>query len=248
MLVYIKSQSEIEGFKEAGRIAGKILSTLLENVKIGITSNYLDEIAREECKKHNVIPTFLNHEGFPAAVCTSVNNVLVHGIPTDIPLKDNDIISIDFGATLDGFIGDTAETVEVGPDYENASLISSCRKSLCLAIEKAKAGNKLSEIGEVIEKHAKYNKYFLPLEYGGHGVDRYTLHSDPFVSNIPDYADDLRLRAGMVFAIEPMFMVQKSKTRVAESGWDIVANCNTAHCEHTILITDGDPFILTARE
>lgn len=248
MLVFIKSQNEIEGFKEAGKIAGIILSKLLSNVDVGITTKELDSIAREECKKHNVTPTFLNYHGFPAAICASVNKTLVHGVPTDTPLKKHDIISIDVGATLDGFIGDTAETIEVGgTSPKNEVLITSCRNSLYMAIKKARAGNRLSEVSEIIQKIAKRNKYSVPTEYGGHGIDRHILHSDPFVANIPDYGEDLRLRPGMVFAIEPMFISGKNKLEIASNEWDIVANSNTAHCEHTVLVTDGDPLILTNR-
>lgn len=249
MLVYIKSQEEIEGFKEAGRITGKILNTLLENVDVGITTNKLDQIARTECERYKVIPTFLDYQGFPAAICSSVNNTLVHGIPTDVPLKRHDAISIDMGVTLDGFIGDTAETIQVGSpsqDYDN--LITACRNSLFFAIQKARAGNKLSEVSAEIQKVAKRNKYSVPIEYGGHGIDRNILHSDPFVPNTPDYENDVILRPGMVFAIEPMFIMGNAKLKIAGNGWDIVAEYGTAHCEHTILVTDSDPLILTYRE
>lgn len=248
MLVYIKSKEEIEGFKEAGRIAGKILGKLLNTIDGGVTTRLLDEMAREECDKRNVTPTFLDYRGFPAAICASVNKTLVHGIPTDTPLKQYDVVSIDIGVTLDGFIGDTADTVEVGGmSPKNDALITSCRNSLYLAIRKARAGNRLSEVSAEIQRHAKRNKYSLPTEYGGHGIDRNTLHADPFVPNIPDYDDDLRLRPGMIFAVEPMFIIGGPKLEIAENGWDIVAKCDTAHCEHTILVTDGDPLILTAR-
>jgi len=248
MLVYIKSKEEIEGFKEAGRIAGRILNTLLENVKVGVTTIDLDNIALAECEKYKVIPTFLDYDGFPAAICASVNNTLVHGIPTNVPLKQFDIISIDMGVTLDGFIGDTAETVEVGGNsIEHRNLIAACRSSLSLAICEAKTGCRLSKVSSAIQNVAKRNKYSIPVEYGGHGIDRNILHSDPFVSNLTNHEEDLRLRPGMIFAIEPMFIMGGPKIIIAKNGWDIVAETHTAHCEHTILITDGDPLILTQR-
>lgn len=246
MIVYIKSKEEIKGFQEAGKIAGIILNTLLENVEVGITTIELDNIARNECKKHNVIPTFLDYQGYPAAICASVNKTLVHGIPTNVPLLRGDIVSLDVGVTLDGFIGDTAETIEVGTKNPN-NLITSCTSALYLAIKKARAGNKLSDISYVIQKSAQQGGYSIPTEYGGHGIDRNILHSDPFVSNIPDYDEDLVLKPGMVFAIEPMFIMGSSKVKVSGNGWDIVADGNTSHCEHTILVTEGDAIILTER-
>jgi len=247
MLVYIKSKEEIEGFKEAGRIAGKILGKLLKSIDGGITTKFLDDMARDECDKHNVEPTFLNYQGFPAAICASVNKTLVHGIPTDIPFELHDVVSIDIGVTIDGFIGDTADTVEVGSSHHNDTMITCCNNSLYMGIEKARAGNKLSDVSKEIYKYAKRNKYSLPEEYGGHGIDRNILHSDPFVPNIPDYESEIRLRPGMVFAIEPMFIFGSNKVKVADNGWDIVADGNSAHCEHTILVTDDYPLILTAR-
>jgi methionyl aminopeptidase len=244
MIIYVKSQEEIEGFKEAGRIAGNILKKLISNIKIGVTTKQLDELAREECKKHNVIPTFLDYRDFPAAICASVNNVLVHGFPNDNPIKDGDIVSIDFGATLDGFIGDTADTKVMSSD--DNMLVLNCAELLYSGISKARAGNKLSDISKAIYNNAKYS---IPTEFGGHGIDRNTLHSDPFVPNIPDDEEDCHLQPGMIFAIEPMLIDGPDKIKVADNGWDIVAEGNTAHCEHTILITEDEPFILTeARE
>jgi len=241
MIVYLKTKEEIEGFKEAGKIAGLILKKLLDNVDVGITTKELDEIAREECKKNNVVPTFLNYRGFPAAICASVNNTLVHGIPTDIPLKPKDIISIDLGVTLDGFIGDTAYTKSVSNIHND--IIDACRNSLYSAIKKARSGNKLSIISKEVYKCKK--SYSIPEEYGGHGIDRYNLHSEPFVPNIPDYYYDLKLRPDMIFAIEPMLINGSSNLRIADNKWDIIAENITAHFEHTILITEDEPLILT---
>lgn len=242
MIVYIKSKEEVDGFIEAGKIAGKILKKLIESVEIGITTLNLDEISREEFKKHNAIPTFLGHENYPATICASVNNCLVHGIPNKRKLKDGDLITIDVGATIDGCIGDTAETIGVGNFTINQELISKCREALTSAIDVAKSGNKLSRIAEVISKTSKFS---IPKEYGGHGINRNQLHADPYVSNIPDYENDILLRKGMIIAIEPMFI--DGSDIVYSKGWDIVATGKTAHCEHTILI-DEEPVILTKRE
>lgn len=246
MLVYIKSKEEIKGFEEAGRITGKILDTLLNKTKIGISTKELDDIAREECEKYKVKPAFLNYQGFPAAICASTNNILVHGIPNNIPLKHDDIISIDMGVSMDGFIGDTAVTIDLSGT--NKKLLSCCEKALYLGISQAKPGNKLSQISKTIYKHIKKNNFSTPIEYGGHGIDRDVLHSDPFVPNVPDYEEDLTLRAGIIFAIEPMVIDGKSHLQIADSGWDIIADGMTAHFEHTVLITDTGCKILTRRE
>lgn len=239
MIVYIKTKEEIEGFIEAGKVAGKILKKLINSVDVGITTNNLDEIARDEFKKHNAVPTFLNYQDYPATICASVNNVLVHGIPNDKPLKENDIISIDVGATIDGFIGDTAETTQIGNNKENQKLILECRKALAKSIKVARQGNKLSKIAEIVSN----TNYGIPEEYGGHGINRNELHADPYIPNIPDYENDIRLRKGMVIAIEPMFI--NGSNSIKSSGWDIIATANTAHCEHTILVTEKEPIILT---
>lgn len=264
MIVYLKSKEEIEGFKEVGIISGKILQSILKEIKPGITTKYLDDVAREECNKYNVIPTFLNYGGFPAAICTSVNDILVHGIPDDYILKENDVISIDFGATKDGFIGDTAETVGICENKEmvllyecdppmketiELDIIKDCRfcldyciKSCCIA------GKKLSDISDFIFKFAKNRGYSVPKDYGGHGIDRYKLHSHPYIPCHTENIQDLTLRAGMVLAIEPMFIKGKGTTKVLEDKWTVKTDGISVHCEHTILITEDKPIILTRRE
>lgn len=241
MIVYIKSKEEIEGFKNAGRITGQILKELLNSVKVGITTKYLDDLAKKLCKKYDVIPTFLNYNGFPSAICSSVNNTLVHGIPNDKLLQKDDIITIDFGATKDGFIGDTAETISIGKHYE---IIDYCRNSLINGIKMAKEGNKLSDISLEISKNS--GKYKIPTVYGGHGISRYKLHDHPFVPNIVNYINDITLKNGMVIAIEPMLIDSISNfTTVLDDKWSVVCSGLTAHCEHTILINNDNPIILT---
>jgi len=245
MIVTLKGNSEIEGFKEAGRIAGLILGHLLDSLSVGVVPTDIDDLARELCKKHNVIPTFLGYLGFPAAICFSKNNVMVHGIPDSTPLKEGDLVTVDFGATLDGFIGDTADTVRLS---KQATLIENCcSEALYDAISCSIAGNRLSDIGKTITKIATDNKYSIPINYGGHGIDRYYLHSPPFVANLQD-VDDITLTNGMIFAIEPMFIDSESNnTKIAVDNWSVVADGETVHCEHTILINDDRPIILTNR-
>jgi len=244
MIVFLKTAEEIEGFKLVGKETGRILSVLIENIKPGISTYDLNEIAIEECKKNSGIPTFLNYKGYTAAICASPNEVLVHGLPNKNPLKTNDILSIDFGLTINGYIGDVAKTVVVG--NEPLDLVKSCEEALNEAIKVARPGNLLSDVSSAIYNTSKKYKYLVPTSYGGHGIDRYILHSAPYISNIPDKINDISLRAGMVLAIEPMFIDAKSKRlTTSEDGWSVVAMGNTAHFEHTILITDNEPFVLT---
>jgi methionyl aminopeptidase len=238
---------EIEQFKEAGRIAAIILKSLLNKAEEGKTTNELDQLARKECDKFNVKPAFLGYRKFPAAICSSVNNVMVHGIPNDIPLKKGDILSLDVGVDLNGYIGDNADTLIIGePDNK---LAIECRLSLQEAIKKCVAGNKLSEIGKTVHEIAKKNNFQIPLNYGGHGISRFQLHTPPFIPNYFLPYDDVTLYPNMLFAIEPMFIDSiDNQLKVASDKWAVIANGNTSHCEHTILITEDEPLILTRRE
>jgi len=245
MIVYIKSKEEIEGFKKVGKISALIMEEILSKISPGITTSFLDSFARDLCKKHNVEPTFLGYREFPAAICASINNVMVHGIPNDIVLNEGDLLTIDIGISNNGYIGDTAETLCVG--MSDSELILSCREALAEGIKQAKSGNKLSDISKVIFKVAKH-KFQIPNFYGGHGIDRGILHSAPFVSNVPDYNSDMMLRDGMIFAIEPMFIDSVSnKTYVDKDGWSVISEGISAHCEHTILISGNEPTVLTRR-
>lgn len=248
MIIYLKDKKEIEGFKKAGKIAAEIMTILLENVKEGTTTNQLNEIAILECEKRKVKPAFLGHEGFPAAICASPNNVLVHGVPDDVPLKNYDLLSIDIGVDVDGFIGDTAETISVGENLENDLLILACQQALLAGIGFARAGNQLSEIGKAVSAISRAKKYAMPTGYGGHGINRGQLHADPFVANDPEGYEDVMLRPGMVIAIEPMFINGDPSTRTLEDEWTVTTGGKAAHCEHTILITEKDPVVLTNRE
>lgn len=248
MIVYMKSKEEIELFEKAGKIASNILSELIQNAKPGKSTLDLDKIAQDRCAELDVKPVFLGYHGFPAAICASVNDTLVHGIPNETPLKELDFVSIDIGVSFDGFIGDTARTVRIGKDSH--PMLEACKGSLDQAILEAVPGNKLNDISKVIQKVAKDSGYSIPLGYGGHGIDKDKLHAEPFVSNIYNPYYDMTLRSGMVFAIEPMLINSTNgKTAVnGEDGWSVVASANTAHFEHTIAITDDGPIVLTEQE
>lgn len=248
MIVYIKDREDIENFKLVGKCTAEILSILLDKAKEGVTTRDLDSIARAECENRGVAPAFLDYRGFPAAICASVNQTLVHGIPDDTALIDGDILSIDIGVEKLGYIGDSAESVVVGGGQNN--LVTKCRTALKNGVAKAVAGNRISDVSQAIYDVSRKSGYSIAVGYGGHGVDRYCLHADPFVSNIPEKTEnDIKLRPGMIIAIEPMLVDYKNgKTQVSsQDGWSVVANGMAAHCEHTILVTDEEPFILTDR-
>lgn len=242
MIVYLKTNEEIEGFKRAGKFASDLLAFLLDKVEVGIDTNYLDTLARQKCKELGVNPAFLGYEGYPAAICTSVNNILVHGLPNNIPLQCGDIVGIDVGVEIGGFIGDTADSVCVNGESE---LINKCREALVVGIAAATPGNYLNDIGKAIEKKSKPFK--IPKEYGGHGIDRWKMHAAPFVSNFSDVDGNIKLRPGMILCIEPMIVDGNAKTSVTSDKWSVKVGGPSAHCEHTILITEADPIILTRR-
>ena len=255
MIIFLKTQEEIEGFRHAGRVAARILKTLLAAVHAGVTTVALDEIARVECQRIDATPTFLNYNGFPAAICTSVNRTMVHGIPDSRKLESGDLLSLDLGITIDGFIGDVAATMKVPAfhwhNQEDLSpepmLISACRTALREAIHKAVPRNRLSDISAAIAGVAETFGFSTPIQYGGHGINRYTLHAQPFIPNDSNLMDeDITLYPGMVLAIEPMFIDSKSnRVEIMADGWSVVAQGNCSHFEHTIAVTEFDPLILT---
>jgi methionyl aminopeptidase len=271
MIIFLKTQEEIEGFRRAGREAARILKILFEKTCAGMTTMDLDEIMRAECQQIDATPTFLGYNGFPASICTSVNKVLVHGIPNARRLESGDLLSIDLGVTIDGFIGDTARTISVPTscfgshinpfptDWEKylygfapifvteIQLVLACREALRRGIDKATAGNRLSDISGAICEVANKHKFSMPVQYGGHGINRFSLHSQPFIPNDPQLMEeDVTLCPGMVLAIEPMFIDSKSnRVEIMADGWSVIAQGNAAHFEHTIVVTDGDPLILT---
>lgn len=250
MLVRLKTREEIEGFALAGKKAATILARLVDAAKSGTTTKELDNLARIACFEEGVVPVFLGYHGFPAAICVSVNEELVHGIPGNRFLRDGDLVKIDIGVSLDGFIGDTARTVRVGGcRWDNLDkLVLDCRTALLRGIAAARPGNDLGDISAEIDRTAREGGWKTIVNYGGHGIDRGVLHADPFVDNAKGRR--LRLRPGMVLAIEPMFVAgPDADTKVADDKWTVLANGPTAHFEHTIVVAEfGEPHVFTKRE
>jgi methionyl aminopeptidase len=250
MLVRLKTGDEIEGFAKAGRLAAQILRQLAEAAKDDVTTAQLDRLAKEACAVADARPVFLGYQGFPAAICTSIGNELVHGIPGSHILRNGELLKIDIGVELDGFIGDTALTLRVGGSrFDNLDqMVFDCRTALICGIAAARPGCDLGDIGEEISRIAHKGGWKVVVQYGGHGLDRGVLHADPFVDNVR--ARSLRLRPGMVLAIEPMFVAgPDADTKVGDDGWTVLTNGPAVHFEHSIVVSElGEPRILTKME
>ena len=248
MAIIIKSRDEREKMREAGHIVAEILAKLRSAVRPGITTADLDVIAAAELKQRGAKASFLGYHGYPASVCTSVNDEIVHGIPGKRVLKDGDIISIDFGAIYHGWHGDSAITVPVGEvSSEVKRLLKVTEDSLYRGIATARAGNRVQDIGRAVQSFVEAEGFSVVRQYGGHGVGR-SMHEDPQVLNYiePGYPNPM-LRPGMVIAIEPMVVMGAKETQVLSDKWTVVTadGSYAAHFEHTVAITEGDADILT---
>jgi len=247
MPIIIKSDDEVAIIREAGRVVGQVLEILKEEIRPGLIAKELDAIVRREFAARGVTPTFLGYHGYPATVCVSVNDQVVHGIPGERVFKEGDIVSIDLGATHRGFVGDAAITVGVGrvsPEAER--LIRTTEETLWKGIAAARAGAPLGAISFAIQRHAESAGFSVVREYVGHGVGR-EMHEEP---QVPNYGPPDRgpvLRKGMVLALEPMVNVGDWRTRRDSDNWTVstLDGSLSAHFEHTIAITDGEAQVLT---
>ncbi len=247
-MIVIKSQNEIATLREAGRIVAEVLGVLRERTKPGITTLELDQIAYGIITKHKATPSFKGYHGFPASICASVNEQVVHGIPSNkVILKEGDIISLDVGATFKGFVGDAAITVGVGKVSDAAQrLMETTQASLMQAIEQVRVGNHLEDISGAVQDYAEARGYSVVRQYVGHGVGR-AMHEDP---QIPNYRQGKRgplLKPGMTLAIEPMVNEGVWETRTLRDKWTVVTKDGklSAHFEHSVAVTEGEPQILT---
>ena len=245
--ITIKSLQEREAMARAGAIVGAVLRLLKSSVVPGITTKELDEIAYKEITRRGGKPTFKGYRGFPASICASVNEEIVHGIPGKKVLREGDIVKMDVGATLDGFIGDAAISVPVGVVSEEAQrLIDDTRQSLLEGIKAAQPGGRVGDIGAAVQEYSETRGYGVVREYVGHGVGRF-LHEDPQVPNCGQAGRGPLLRAGMCIAIEPMLNIGGWQTRILDDQWTVVTadGSLSAHFEHTIAIDEHGPVILT---
>ncbi len=248
--VVIKTRREIEIMRQAGRINAEALAATRAALRDGITTAELDAIAAEVIRKHGAKPAFLGVMGaypYPATITTSVNDELVHGIPGKRKLHEGDIISIDCGAIFEGFVADSAYTAGVGEISEEAQrLIETTEQSLAIGISMLRDGNRVGDVGFAIQQYAEGQGYHLTREYTGHGVGR-TMWEGPQVPNFGSKGRGMVLREGMTIAVEPMLLVGTASTKVLPDQWTVVSadGSLTAHSEHSVAITDGEPVILT---
>lgn len=246
-MIFLKSPEEIEKMARAGRIVAEILESLRPMVKAGVMTKELEEFADERIRALGGIPAFKGYRGYPASLCTSVNEQVVHGIPSSRRLRDGDIISIDLGVHLEGFFGDAAITVPVGViDKEAADLARVTEESLYLGIENAVEGNRLFDISAAIQGHIERNGFSVVRLFVGHGIGR-ELHEEPQIPNYGKAGQGPRLKKGMALAIEPMVNAGTHEVRILDDGWTAVTadGRKSAHFEHTVVVTADRPRILT---
>lgn len=246
-MLIIKSAKEIEKMKKAGKITAGALKIAGESIRAGMTTKELDRIINKFITSHGAVPSFLGYGGFPASACISVNDEVIHGIPDGRKLENGDIVSVDVGAYIDGFHGDSAKTFAVGEISDEAkALMKSTEESLYLAIDMAKPGVRLGDIGHAIQKYNEDNGYSIVRQFVGHGVGK-NLHEDPEVPNFGREGHGLRLVSGMVIAIEPMINIGTENVKTMSNDWTVKTTDGSlsAHFEHTIAITDDGAVILT---
>jgi methionyl aminopeptidase len=247
-MITLKSKREIEIMRDSCRIVAEILDVLRSNCKAGVTTRKLDQIAEEQILKHGAKPAFKGYRGYPRALCASINQQVVHGIPGNTVLKEGDIIGLDFGVSYKGYFGDAAITVPIGDiDPKTEKLVKITEECLYLGIKQLVPGNHLSDLSRAIQTHAEFNGFSLVREFGGHGIGKH-LHEDPMVLNyVAKGNEDTRLKPGLVLAIEPMVNMGTEKVQILSDGWTVVTMDGkpSAHFEHTVAITENGPEILT---
>ena len=246
-MIILKSEREIKYMRDAGRIVAETLQEVKKAVRPEITTLELDQLAEDYIKSCGAIPTFKGYHGFPGNICASVNEQVVHGIPSVKKLKNGDTVSIDIGAVINGYHGDAALTLPVGEiDIEVRNLLNVTQESLDKGIEKAIAGNRLSDISHAVQTHAEKHGYGVVRDYVGHGIGR-NMHEDPQIPNYGIPGHGPRLKPGMTLAIEPMINMGTHAVNVLNDGWTVVTADGkpSAHFEHTIAITPDGPEILT---
>jgi len=254
MPIYYKTEKEIELMRKAGRIVGQVLQLVAENVRPGVTTRELDEMAYKFITGQGAIPTFKGYHPFPAiqpfpgTICASVNEEIVHGIPSDRVLEEGDVIAIDCGAIYRGYHGDSAVTVPVGKvSPEVQRLLDTGKEALEAGIAQARAGNRLGDISHAIEKRIrKGGSYGIVRQYGGHGIGR-RLWEEPSVINFGPPGTGITLKPGLVIAIEPMVNLGVDDTETLDDGWTVITADHkpSVHFEHTVAITQNGPDILT---
>ena len=245
--ILLKNRHQIAKMREAGRLVAEILDALEAQVRPGVSTGDLDRFVDEYLRARQARPSFKGYQGFTGSICASVNDEVVHGIPGDRVLRTGDIIAIDVGAILDGWHGDSCRTYAVGPvDDEAKKLMRVCYESMELGIERARAGNHLTDISHAIEQHVNRHGFAVVRNLFGHGIGR-QMHEAPSLPHYGPPGDGPILRPGMVFTIEPMIVAGSPKVHTLADGWTVVTNdgSRSAQYEHTIAITENGPEVLT---
>ncbi len=249
MGIPLRSSGDIEKMQRAGHVVAVCHQRVEAAIAPGVRTQDLDDIVRDTLAEFDATSNFLGHHGFTGRICASVNEEIVHGIPGNRVLQDGDIISVDIGAIVAGFHGDSAWTYPVGTVSDDARrLLADTEQALLLGLEQARAGNRLGDIGHAVETWADERELGIVQEYGGHGIGR-AMWEEPHIPNHGEPGTGLRLKKGMTLAIEPMLTLGGEETRVLDDKWTVVTEDGSwaAHFEHTIAITDGEPLILTRR-
>jgi methionyl aminopeptidase len=246
MTVVLKTPGELELMDEANRIVHHVLSGLGEMIAPGVTTRELDRFAEREIRRAGGVPAFLHYKGYPATLCTSINDVIVHGIPNDRTLAEGDIVGIDCGVLYKGYYGDAARTFACGKvSPQAARLLAVTQEALELAVEQVRPKNRLQDIGSAVQRHVEKNGFSVVREFVGHGIGT-SLHEDPQVPNFGDPGKGMRLRPGMVLAIEPMVNAGGQDVRMDADGWTArtADGSLSAHFEYSVAVTDRGPRVL----
>ena len=250
-MIICRSAAELERMRDAGRLVGEVLMELASTVAPGVSTAELDELAERRIAKAGATSAFKGYHGYPATICASINDEVIHGIPSGRRvLMEGEIISIDVGAALGGYYGDSAITLPVGQvSEEAATLLRVTEEALYKAIEQARRGRRLSDISHAVQKHVEAYGFAVVREFVGHGIGQ-RMHEEPQVPNYGEPGRGPRLADGMVLAIEPMVNAGKAAVKVLADGWTAVTRDKSlsAHFEHTVAVTAGEPWVLTARE
>ncbi|MEJ2866014.1 type I methionyl aminopeptidase [Actinomycetospora flava] len=251
----MKTPGQVEAMRAAGLVVASALAAVTEAAKPGVSTADLDEVAEATIREAGAEPSFLGYQGFPASICASVNEQVVHGIPSrEQVLGDGDLVSIDCGAILEGWHGDAAVTLLLGtPRAEDEMLSAACRAAMEAGIARLVPGGRLGDVGHAVEEEARRRaeqdgrEYGIVADYGGHGIGT-SMHMEPFVPNLGRAGTGMRLRSGMVLAIEPMLTAGTDETEELADGWTVVTADGTraAHWEHSVAVTDDGPRVLTA--
>lgn len=246
-MIVLKSLREIERMRAPCQIVAEVLALLADYVRPGVSTIELEEIALKQTLKSNAKPAFKGYHNYPSALCCSPNNQVVHGMPTRVPLNSGDIISLDYGVFYNGYYGDAAITLPVGVvDERILALLDVTKQSLYKGIDKAIPGNRLYDISYAIQSYVEERGFSVVRDFVGHGIGK-DLHEDPQIPNFGSPAQGVKLKAGMVFAVEPMINEKSHEVKVLTDGWTVetVDGGISAHFEHTVAITKNGPDILT---